>query len=115
MFVPDGDFLRGRSHSLPDDGLVWFPNLRKDSRPGGQVSVDPFYLDKHETTNLEFAKFLAVSGGRAPYYWPGREPPVGKENRPTVNIAWAEAQAYCDWTGKRLCRPKPSGNARRGG
>ena len=102
VFIPGGDYLRGRSHSLPDDGLKWFPNLLKDSRPVRSITVDPFYLDKHETTNREFAEFLAASGGPAPYYWPGGKPPSGKENHPAVNVTWDEAGAYCEWAGKRL-------------
>ena len=101
-FIPGGDFLRGRSHSLPDDGLIWFPNLLKDSRPVRSLTVDPFYIDKHETTNREFAKFLAAAGGRAPYYWPDSKPPEGKEDHPVVNVTWDEAKAYCEWAGKRL-------------
>ena len=101
-FIPGGDFLRGRSHSLPDDGLIWFPNLLKDSRPVWEITVDPFYIDKHETTNREFARFLAASGGKAPYYWPDSKPPAGKESHPVVNVTWDEAGAYCEWAGKRL-------------
>ena len=101
-FIPGGDFLRGRSHSLPDDGLPWFPNLLKDSRPVRSITVDPFYLDRHETTNRDFADFLAAAGRPAPYYWPRGKPPAGKENHPVVNITWDEAAAYCEWADKRL-------------
>ena len=51
VFIPGGEFLRGRSHSLPDDPLKWFPTLLKDDRPVLKIFVTAFYLDAHEVTN----------------------------------------------------------------
>ena len=30
--------------------------------PARQVSIPPFYLDKYEVTNVQFAKFIAATG-----------------------------------------------------
>ena len=70
VFIPGGDFLRGRSHPLPDDNLKWFPTLLKDDRPVRSIVLDPFYIDKHEVTNAQYAEFLKDTGGAPPYYWP---------------------------------------------
>ena len=62
VFIPGGEFLRGRSHALPDDGLKWFPTVLKDDRPVRRVLVDPFYLDRHEVTNQGFSLFVNATG-----------------------------------------------------
>ena len=102
VLIPGGNFLRGRSHDLPDDGLKWFPTLLKDERPARQIVVGPFYIDKHEVTNRQYAEFLASTGRQSPYYWPDGKPPSGKQDYPVVNVSWREAGAYCKWVGKRL-------------
>ena len=102
VFVPGGEFLRGRSHALPDDGLKWFPTLLKDDRPVRRISVDHFYLDRREVTNRDFAAFVEATGGASPYYWPGGELPPDKVDHPVVNVNWGDAASYCRWAGKRL-------------
>ena len=102
VFIPGGDFLRGRSHPLPDDNLKWFPTLLKDDRPVRSIVLDPFYIDKHEVTNAQYAEFLKDTGGAPPYYWPQGKPESAKEKHPVVNITWQDANAYCQWAGKRL-------------
>ncbi len=102
VFIPGGEFLRGRSHALPDDGLKWFPTLLKDDRPVRGIFVDHFYLDRREVTNRDFAAFVEATGRAAPYYWPGGELPADKVDHPVVNVNWGDAAAYCRWAGKRL-------------
>ena len=102
VFIPGGEFLRGRSHALPDDGLKWFPTLLKDNRPVRGILVDPFYLDRHEVTNKGFEVFVKATGRAAPYYWPKGQLPPSKHDYPVVNVNWADATAYCRWAGKRL-------------
>ncbi len=102
VFIPGGDYLRGRSHSLPDDGLKWFPTLLKDDRPVRRITVSPFYMDEHEVTNAEYAAFVAATGHRAPYNWPEGKVPAGKDRYPVVDVSWDDAAAYAAWAGKRL-------------
>ncbi len=102
VFIPGGDFLRGRSHPLPDDNLKWFPTLLKDDRPVRSIVLDPFYIDKHEVTNAQYAEFLKDTDGAPPYYWPQGKPENAKEKHPIVNITWQDANAYCQWAGKRF-------------
>jgi formylglycine-generating enzyme required for sulfatase activity len=102
VFIPAGAFLRGRWHALPDDGLKWFPTLLKDDRPVKRIRIDAFYLDEHEVTNAEYARFVRATGHRAPYNWPEGRPPEGKENIPVVDVSWDDAAAYARWAGKRL-------------
>src|SRR5205823_3773851 len=51
VFIPGGEFFRGRSQALSDDNLKWYPTLMKDDRPVRPIRIDPFYLDQHEVTN----------------------------------------------------------------
>lgn len=102
VFIPGGEFLRGRSHTLPDDGLQWVPDLVKDDQPVKLIQVAPFYLDTHEVTNVDYARFVKVTNHRAPYNWPEGKLPVGKEKFPVSGVSWNDAEAYAKWVGKRL-------------
>ena len=102
VFIPGGEFLRGRSHALPDDGLKWRPNLLKDDRPVRRIRLEPYYLDKHEVTNGEYLGFLEATGGKPPFHWIRGKLPSGEENHPIANVSWSEAATYCEWAGKRL-------------
>ncbi len=102
VFVPGGKFLRGRSHSLPDDDLKWYPTLLKDDRPVRAISVDAFYLDQHEVTNEQYADFVKATKHRTPPHWHKGQVPAGKEKLPVVNVSWDDAAAYSGWAGKRL-------------
>ncbi|MBI3679829.1 MAG: formylglycine-generating enzyme family protein [Acidobacteria bacterium] len=102
VFIPGGEYKRGRAHALPDDGLKWFPEVLKDDRPVRSIRIDPFYMDTHEVTNLEYAKFVAATRHRAPYNWPGGKAPAGKERQPVAAVSWDDAMAYARWAGKRL-------------
>ncbi len=48
VLIKGGEFLMGADE---------FP----DSRPMHKVSVDPFYMDEHEVTNAEFARFVKAT------------------------------------------------------
>ena len=102
VFIPAGEYLRGRSHALPDDHLKWFPTLLKDDQPTRRIFVSAFYLDEHEVTNGQYLAFVKATRHAVPYNWPGGELPTGKENFPVVDVSWADAAAYCHWTGQRL-------------
>jgi len=102
VFIPAGDFLRGRTHALPDDGLKWYPTLLKDDRPLKRIYVGAFYLDEHEVTNAEYARFVHAARHRPPYNWPGGQRPEGMDNVPVVDVSWEDAAAYARWAGKRL-------------
>jgi iron(II)-dependent oxidoreductase len=102
VFIPTGDYLRGRSHKLPDDGLKWVPELMKDDRPVRRIHVDAFYMDEHEVTNEQYAAFVNATHHRCPYNWPQGKYPEGKGKLPVVDVSWEDASAYAKWAGKRL-------------
>ena len=74
----------------------------------GPIRLPAFFIDEHEVTNAEYARFLSESG-----YWPkcaanflkhwrGSEPPPDLADHPVVYVDLDDARAYARWTGKRL-------------
>jgi formylglycine-generating enzyme required for sulfatase activity len=102
VYIPGGEYQRGRTHKLPDDGLKWVPEVMQDDRPVRAIHVDSFYLDTHEVTNEQYAQFARATGHRVPYHWADGAIPPGKEKHPVVNVSWDDAAAYAKWAGKRL-------------
>ena len=161
--------------TAPDNGppgMVWVPGgtfkmgttednkLFADAKPVHEVTVDGFWMDKHEVTNREFAEFVRATNYKTvaeikptlesimKNLPPGATPPPedvlvagslvftppdhavpwnnvenwwswvpgacwnhpegpgsdikGREDHPVVQIAHADAVAYCKWAGKRL-------------
>lgn len=102
VLVPAGEFLRGRSHPLPDDGLKWVPTVVKDDRPVQRIYVDAYWLDQHEVTNRQYQAFVKATRHRPPYNWSAAVMPAAMADLPVVDVDWHDATAYAQWTGKRL-------------
>ncbi|MCK0160545.1 formylglycine-generating enzyme family protein [Allomuricauda sp. F6463D] len=153
IWVPGGDFMQG---AVDEDNMAMM-----QEKPAHRVSVDGFFMDAHEVTNAQFAKFVQETGyvtvAEREIEWEemkkqlpaGTEKPHdsilqpgslvfkkttksvpnlydfsqwwewkigaswkhpngpdsnidGKENHPVVHIAFEDAQAYCNWAGRRL-------------
>ena len=109
VYVPGGEFLRGRSHPLPDDDMERRSTLLKDDRPARTIHVEPFYLDEHEVTNEAYRRFLEATGQQPPFHWVDGEIAEGEEKHPVVNVNWHEAAAYCE-----SCGETPSDRGRMG-
>ena len=77
-----GDFLMGAPES--EGGLA-------DEQPQHRVTVSTFYLQEHEVTREEWARF---------HHEPPLEP--GEERHPVVDIPWHWALAYAAWLGGSL-------------
>ncbi|HSR53861.1 MAG TPA: formylglycine-generating enzyme family protein [Acidobacteriota bacterium] len=99
-----------------------------DEKPVHSVTLKPFLIDAHETTNREFAAFVRETGyvtqaERSGYSWCYLEgaddfqavagadwrQPQGpgstieeRKDHPVVNVSWNDAAAYARWAGKRL-------------
>jgi iron(II)-dependent oxidoreductase len=75
----------------------------------GPVDLPAFFIDEHEVTNAEFARFLQDSDYRPKdptnflKHWNGgREPPPELADHPVVYVDLDDARAYARWAGKRL-------------
>ncbi len=110
VFVPGGTFQMG---SDKNDAQA-----DSDEFPQHEVTVDAFWMDRTEVTNVQFTAFLNERGDRAEngakyiemeegYCQIEREGDVYR-SRPAANeyavvmVSWYGADAYCEWAGGRL-------------
>lgn len=109
-----------------------------DVPPGLSAELQPFFLDKFEVTNQQYAEFVR-SGGYAraswwshaagadrnqfidrtampgPRSWMSQEAPRGEDQHPVTGVSWYEATAFCASAGKRLPTLYEWGKAARDG
>ena len=121
VLIPQGSFSKFVPVSDNDPTTFDTTEERRD------FPVAAFYLDQHEITNEQFSTFvqttkyqtIAEQVGHAWVYtddgWKKRKQaswvrPQGKQsiiesdksNHPVVSVSWDDANAYCEWAGKRL-------------
>ena len=90
VLIPDGYFIMGS-----DSG-------KADEAPAHEVYLNSFWMDRYEVTNQEFHRFLMEINLTTPRYWENGLYPNGQAFYPVVGVRWKDAQAYCEWAGKRL-------------
>lgn len=95
VYVPEGPFLMG---SLDGYG---------DEKPQHTVTLSAFWIDRTEVTNAHYALCVEAGACQPPrrrtsnlidYYWGFDE----YADYPVIHISWDDAQAYCQWAGRRL-------------
>ena len=117
--------------SIPPD-MVAVPGgeyeiVSPDVPLGLAADLHPFFLDRFEVSNGQYAEFVRSGGyGTAAYWqdavadgvdlegfidrtglpgpraWTSQEVPVGEDRHPVTGVSWYEAAAYCASVGKRL-------------
>ncbi|MEX0830397.1 MAG: formylglycine-generating enzyme family protein [Nitrospirales bacterium] len=91
VLVPAGSFLMGSPEGTGEP----------DERPQHRVYLNDFYIDQYEVTVERYHQFLQDNNRGAPKYWDRVE--ISRDGqKPVVRITWYDAQAYCQWAGKRL-------------
>jgi len=68
--------------------------------PQRKVYLKDFYIDKKEVSNEGYRIFVEATGHRPPLYWDNSN--LNSPTQPVVGISWDDAQAFCQWVGKRL-------------
>ncbi|MFX1599843.1 MAG: formylglycine-generating enzyme family protein, partial [Promethearchaeota archaeon] len=93
VHIPGGDFIMGKDS-----------DHEADFSPAHKVSVNSFYIDKHEVTNAEYYEFCQKTGHRLPEFWGNAIFRSGLDfpRHPVVGVSWSDAKEYAIWVGKRL-------------
>ena len=93
VLVPAGEFTMGAGEN---DKVA-----SDDERPAHQVYLDAYYIDQFEVTTSRYATFFQEKKRDPPQYWPENVLKVHGQ-KPVVGVTWDDANAYCEWAGKRL-------------
>ena len=99
LYVPAGAFLMG---SRDDDPQSW-----ADETPRHKVTLDAYWIDRTEVTNVMYARCVQAGVCKAPKLSRSytRESYFGNpqyENYPVIYVSWGAAYRYCQWAGRRL-------------
>ena len=121
LFIPGGEFLMGSS---PEELRVVKEKYGKrdlyknypfeQEQPKRYVFVASFYIDRHEVTNKEYAKFIKATGYTPPHNWDNGMYGSGKDDHPVLFVSQKDAMEYAHWAGKRLPTEKEWEKAARG-
>ncbi len=94
--ISAGPFTLGNDNSDPNEA------------PAQQMDLPAFMIDAYEVTNADYAAFVQSTGyttyreqqgSQQNWRWAYRE---GKDNHPVAFVTFDDAQAFCQWAGKRL-------------
>ena len=90
VYIPDGVFRMGS-----EDADTY-------ESPVHEVTVAPFFMDRTEVSNEQYAAFLKATNHAAPPDWKDNQYPPNAGQMPVVNVSWQDANDYAAWAGKRL-------------
>jgi formylglycine-generating enzyme required for sulfatase activity len=93
MLVPEGEFEMGNNTGEPN------------AAPIHRVKLKAYYIDKFEVTLLQYKHFLEQRRlEKTPYRELSQAAlsAVSSDRHPVVGVAWRDANAYAEWSGKSL-------------
>jgi formylglycine-generating enzyme required for sulfatase activity len=101
VFVPAGEFKMGSSRT--ED-----PQTLDEELPQHIVYLDDYLIDRFEVTNAQYAMCVTDAGActkphenfslsRSLYYGD-----ILYDNYPVIFVSFSQAEAYCNWAGRRL-------------
>jgi formylglycine-generating enzyme required for sulfatase activity/serine/threonine protein kinase len=87
--IPGGTFQMGRNDGAPQE------------RPQHSATVQPFFMDRTEVTNEEYAEFVRDRNYEVPSHWLRGKPLPLQEKWPVVNVSPRDAEAFAGWRSSR--------------
>ncbi|MCB1315304.1 MAG: SUMF1/EgtB/PvdO family nonheme iron enzyme [Leptospiraceae bacterium] len=99
VYIPDDIVVFGQGDNATRDNFNPYFYYRDGQHV---VELQAFYMDKYEVTNREYSIFCQKTGHSYPSAWRNGEYPAGKGDHPITVASFADAQAYAQWSGKRL-------------
>jgi sulfatase modifying factor 1 len=127
VLIPGGTFHMGSEGGMPDES------------PVHEVTLKPYWIDRHDVTVAQFAQFVAATGYKtdaekwgwsgvfdmkvgdwgksdgADWHHPDGPQSAAAADEPVVQVSWNDAAAYAKWAGKRLPTEAEFECAARGG
>ncbi len=104
VLIPAGPFIMGSRQSLVELNPVDLLNTDRHALgpedPAHETILDDYYIDRFEVTNGDYMKFVEASGAAKPRTHDN--PDFNDPRQPVAGVNWKEANAYCEWRGKRL-------------
>jgi hypothetical protein len=83
-------------------GMVPIPGGTYPIAEDRAISIGDYWIDRFEVSNDAFSDFLTETGQPLPRYWADLDIPSQMADHPVHVVSWDQAQAYCEWAGKRL-------------
>ncbi len=102
VLIPDGSLMQGRNLTETEKSFVVEELGRKSNvfiydYPAHESTVNSFYLDKTEVSNLEYSEFVKATGHAPPKNWKGPLAPQNAENIPVTHVTYQDAVDFCNW------------------
>lgn len=103
VLIPKGEFIMGASEKYGVLGV----EVCGSCVPEHQVYLKSFYIDKYEVTVSQYKVFMSAARHSPPLQWTSlymkdSPLPAVRETEPITDVSWYDADAYCQWVGKRL-------------
>jgi formylglycine-generating enzyme required for sulfatase activity len=95
--IPAGTFVMGSDKKVDR-------NAYPAEFPQRKVYLDAYEIDKFEVTTVQFLKFVLATN-RDPlidWQYDGGNFQETMASHPVMHVSWFDADAYCQWAGKRL-------------
>lgn len=90
VMIPEGEFILGSQVGHADES------------PPRRIYLDSFEIDRYEVTNVQYRRYLRMTGGGLFRNWVSTGFLTERADWPVTGVSWLEAGAYCAWAGKRL-------------